>query len=100
MAHAAVKIGFRQEVLEIPIEQLVALKETNAAVTGCRKYSQIKASLAHIGLIEPLAVYPQAKGIYLVINGNLRLHLLKEMGSPLFAASSRLTTRAIRITSG
>ena len=37
MARAAVKIGFRQEVLEIPIEQLVALKETNAAVTGCRK---------------------------------------------------------------
>ena len=80
MARAAVKIGFRQEVLEIPIEQLVALKETNAAVTGCRKYSQIKASLTHVGLIEPLAVYPQAKGIYLVINGNLRLHLLKEMG--------------------
>lgn len=80
MTHAAVKIAFRKQVLEIPIECLVPLKEINAAVTGCRKFSQIKASLIHVGLIEPLAVFPQNAGLYLVLNGNLRLHLLKELG--------------------
>ena len=80
MTHSAVKIGFRKQVLEIPIECLVPLKEINSAVTGCRKFSQIKASLTHVGLIEPLAVFPQNAGLYLVLNGNLRLHLLKELG--------------------
>jgi len=80
MTHSAVKIGFRKQVLEIPIERLVPLKEVNAAVTGCRKFSQIKASLIHVGLIEPLAVFPQNGGLYLVLNGNLRLQLLKELG--------------------
>jgi len=80
MTHPAVKIGFRKQVLEIPIECLVPLKEINAAVTGCRKFSQIKASLTHVGLIEPLAVFPQNAGFYLVLNGNLRLHLLKQLG--------------------
>lgn len=74
-----VKIGFRQEVLEIPLAQLIALKETTSSVLGCRKYKQIKASLEHIGLIEPLAVFPQGDGKYLVVNGNLRLHILREL---------------------
>ena len=74
-----IKIGFRQEVLEIPIEQLTALKDTTASVLACRKYKQIRASLEHIGLIEPLAVFPQGEGRYLVVNGNLRLHILKEL---------------------
>lgn len=74
-----VKIGFHQEVLEIPIEQLTALKEITSSVLGCRKYKQIKASLEHIGLIEPLAVFPQGETGYLVVNGNLRLHILKEL---------------------
>lgn len=74
-----VKIGFRQEVLELPVEQLMALKETTSVMLGCRKYKQIKASLEHIGLIEPLAVFPQGEGRYMVVNGNLRLHILKEL---------------------
>ena len=44
------------------------------------KYKQIRASLEHIGLIEPLAVFPQGEERYLVVNGNLRLHILRELG--------------------
>jgi RepB plasmid partitioning protein/ParB-like nuclease domain len=79
MMQPTVKISFRQEVLEIPLEQLVALKETEPRVVGTRKYKHIRASLEHIGLIEPLAVFPQAEGRFLVTNGNLRLHILKEL---------------------
>ena len=39
----AVKIGFEQEVLEIPIGQLTALKEITPSVLTCRKYKQIKS---------------------------------------------------------
>jgi RepB plasmid partitioning protein/ParB-like nuclease domain len=80
--HPSVKIGFRQEVLEIPLEQLVALKETESRDSKARKYKQLEASLQHVGLIEPLAVFPQAEDRFLVINGNLRLHILKKLNIP------------------
>ncbi len=74
-----VKIGFQQKVIELPIEQLTTLKEITPSLLSCRKYKQIRASLEHIGLIEPLAVFPQGEERYLVVNGNLRLHILREL---------------------
>ena len=58
----SVKIGFRQELLELPLKYLVALKETEPNAFKGRKYKQLEASLQHVGLIEPLAVFPQAEG--------------------------------------
>src|SRR5271154_3554809 len=75
----SIKISFRQELLEVPLGQLVALKETEPQASKGRKYKQLEASLQHVGLIEPLAVFPQAKDRFLVINGNLRLHILKKL---------------------
>jgi hypothetical protein len=76
----SVKIGFRQELLNLPLEYLVALKETELNAFKGRKYKQLEASLRHVGLIEPLAVFPQATDRFLVINGNLRLDILKKLG--------------------
>ena len=45
-----------------------------------RACKHLRASLEHIGLIEPLAVFPQGKDRFLVVNGNLRLHILRELG--------------------
>ena len=77
-----VRISFRQELLEVPLAHLVALKETERGALKGRKYMQLEASLQHVGLIEPLAVFPQAEDRFLVINGNLRLHILKELEVP------------------
>ncbi len=87
MSQPSVKIGFRQEVLELPLEQLKALKEAESCDLATRKCKQLRASLEHIGLIEPLAVFQQEKDRFLVVNGNLRLHLLRELG----AMSARCT---------
>jgi RepB plasmid partitioning protein/ParB-like nuclease domain len=76
---SSVVIGFRQEVLEVPLEYLVALKELEPRSHETRKYKQLRASLEHIGLIEPLAVFPQSEQRFLVTNGNLRLHILREL---------------------
>jgi hypothetical protein len=35
------------------------------------------ASLKHIGLIEPLVVYPRGPGDYLLLEGHMRLERLK-----------------------
>jgi hypothetical protein len=77
-----VKISFRQELLEVPLAHLVALKDTEPSTIKGRKYMQLEASLQHVGLIEPLAVFPQAEDRFLVINGNLRLHILKKLEIP------------------
>jgi hypothetical protein len=74
-----ISIAFRQEVLELPLDHLVALKEIDRRLPETRKYKQLQASLEHVGLIEPLAVFPKASGTFLVTNGNLRLHILREM---------------------
>ena len=75
-----VKIAFQRQVLEIPLSDLIALKEESDPNAIGRKHKQVRASLEHVGLIEPLSVYPRAEGKFLVLNGNLRLHLMRDIG--------------------
>ena len=47
------------------------------------RYPSIVSSIREIGVIEPLMVYPQQKGtegFYLLMDGHLRLHALRELG--------------------
>ena len=80
MPQPPVTISFQQQVLELPLDQLTALKEAEPRAFSTRKCKQLRASLEHIGLIEPLAIFPQDKDRFLVVNGNLRLHILRELG--------------------
>jgi nucleoside diphosphate kinase len=94
MPRQSVKIGFEEKVLVLPIDQLVALKEISTGTTKCRKYKQIEASLIHVGLIEPLAVFPHGQDRYLVLNGNLRLGILKILGAKEVACTIALDDEA------
>jgi hypothetical protein len=80
MPKRTIQISFRQEVLELPLERLTALKEPERSELRSRACRHLRASLEHVGLIEPLAVFPQDKDRFLVVNGNLRLHILRELG--------------------
>lgn len=80
MFQPTIQISFRQELLDLPLERLTALKEPDRRDLGSRACRQLRASLEHVGLIEPLAVFPQDKDRFLVVNGNLRLHILRELG--------------------
>jgi hypothetical protein len=81
MLQPPVTISFQQQLLELPLEQLIALKEIEPGMLNTRKCKQLRASLEHIGLIEPLAVFPQDKDRFLVVNGSFRLHLLRGLGA-------------------
>jgi RepB plasmid partitioning protein len=80
MLQSSIKISFRQELVELPLERLTALKEPKSQELGSRTCKQLRASLKHVGLVEPLAVFPQGAERFLVVNGNLRLYLLRELG--------------------
>ncbi len=71
--------GFERELLELKIEQLLPTKQLKDAVRQSAKYKSIVASLEEVGLIEPLVVYPQPNGQYLLLDGNVRFYALKQL---------------------
>ena len=80
MPQPTIRISFRQELLELPLDRLTPLKEFVTRELRSRTYNRLRASLEQVGLIEPLAVFPQTEDRFLVVNGNLRLHILRDLG--------------------
>jgi ParB-like chromosome segregation protein Spo0J len=75
-------MGFEEARLQIAIDQIVPLKIVSAAVKKTPKYAQIAASIREVGLVEPPVVTRDRgePGKYLLLDGHLRIDVLKEMG--------------------
>ena len=71
---------YQLDVLLLDIGKLTFLKEVTPAMRTEIKFKQIAASLEHIGLIEPIVVFPESKDKYLVLDGHKRLDILKSRG--------------------
>ena len=80
MAGSAVKAAFEKQIVLLPIDIIVPQKEITKNHRNGEFYRQLTASLKHIGLIEPLVVYPRGPGDYLLLEGHMRLEILKSMG--------------------
>ena len=80
MANSKVKPAFNQQVVVLPIETIVPQKELSLEFRKSTTYKRISASLEHIGLIEPLVVYPRGPRDYLLLDGHARLDILKQQG--------------------
>ena len=77
-----VKTGFSDSTARVALADLNLLRPVTDAVRRTRKYSQIIASIREIGMVEPLMITPDqnAPGQYLVLDGHLRVEVLKELG--------------------
>jgi ParB-like chromosome segregation protein Spo0J len=77
-----VTFGFEEARLRIAIDQIVPLKIVSAAVKKTPKYAQIAASIREVDLVEPPVVARDRgePGKYLLLDGHLRIDVLKEMG--------------------
>jgi ParB-like chromosome segregation protein Spo0J len=71
-----VKQAFQQEVIPIPITKITPLKVITAAYRKTATYRRIAASMASVGLIEPLVVFPSTGENYLLLEGHTRLDIL------------------------
>jgi hypothetical protein len=80
VSHSAVKAAFEKQIVVLPIGIIVPQKEITTSHRNGEFYKQLTASLKHIGLIEPLVVYPRGPGDYLLLEGHLRLEILKSIG--------------------
>jgi RepB plasmid partitioning protein/ParB-like nuclease domain len=80
MARLKVKAAFNQQVVVLPIDVIVPQKELSPEFRKSTTYKRISSSLEHIGLIEPLVVYPRGPRDYLLLDGHTRLDILKQQG--------------------
>ena len=80
MPKSSVQAAFEKQIVVLPLNIIVPQRTITNAQRECDFYRQITASLRHIGLIEPLVVYPRAPGEYLLLDGHVRLEILKSLG--------------------
>jgi RepB plasmid partitioning protein/ParB-like nuclease domain len=72
--------AFAGYIITIPMSCIVTQREPTPAMRTKGRYKQIAASLEHIGLIEPLVVFEQPHGTFLLVDGNTRFAILKSRG--------------------
>jgi hypothetical protein len=56
------------------------LRKVSLETRTTSKYRRIAASIREVGIIEPLVVHPQKDGQFTLLDGHLRLDVLKESG--------------------
>ena len=81
-ALSTVKQAFEETQLRIPIAQIQPLKLVTPAIKKTPKYLQIVASVREVGIVEPPVVARDRSdpGKYLLLDGHLRIDVLKDMG--------------------
>ena len=77
------KLGFEKRRLTLPLAAILPLRQVKDPVQNIRRYRTILSSIREVGLVEPLMVHPQAgaNDTYLLLDGHLRFHALKELGA-------------------
>ena len=81
---ASIRLGFEPTTVTVPLDRILPTRPVPADTLKTPKYRAILASVRKVGLIEPLAVHPEKKGDasspYILLDGHLRLHALREIG--------------------
>lgn len=96
---ASKEVAFELKTILIPIVAISLKADFMPEVRKSRKYRQIAASIEHVGLIEPLIVSPVGDGTFLLLDGALRLDILKSARMRPSGASFRPMMRDIPTTS-
>lgn len=77
MAESKVKPAFDRQVVILPVDAIVPQRELVPEFRKTTSFKRISASIEHVGLIEPLVVYPRGPRDYLLLDGHARLDVLK-----------------------
>jgi ParB-like chromosome segregation protein Spo0J len=80
MTDRTMRVGFGRYVVALPMSSITAQRRPTASTQKRDYYRKIAASLEHIGLIEPLVVFKQPDGTFLLLDGNVRFEVLRDRG--------------------
>jgi len=80
---APVKVGFESQTRRISISDIQPIRSASVDISKSMKYKQIRSSLRELGSIEPPVVAQdrQCKGKYLLLDGHMRVHAMRELGA-------------------
>ena len=76
-----VKQAFGKVVVSLPIETITPQRELSTQCRALPTYKRIACSIGQIGLVEPVAVYSRGPNNYLLLDGHVRLDILKQNGA-------------------
>lgn len=79
---SSVTQAFQGECARIPLSNILPVHAIRKNIKSSHKYKQISASIREVGLVEAPVVVEDGKraGFYLLLDGHLRLEVLKDMG--------------------
>ena len=76
--------GFLDDAIRVPLDRIAPTRPLSQGIHQTRKYRMILASVKDVGIIEPLAVFPDSgsgkQKNYILLDGHLRLEALKQLG--------------------
>ncbi|MFC5861768.1 plasmid partitioning protein RepB C-terminal domain-containing protein [Acidicapsa dinghuensis] len=75
-----IKASFERSVVQLSIASIIPQRQIPYDQRRVLFYKQIEASIREVGMIEPLVVYPQNANQFLLLDGHLRLDVLKRKG--------------------
>lgn len=76
-----VRCAFENETRVLPLALILPTRQVTPELRNSRRYQTIRTSVREVGIVEPLVVHPQAGGTYALLDGHLRLEVLKELGA-------------------
>ena len=81
-ASLEVKMAFEEAKVRVAIANILPLKITPDDIKKASKYAQIAASIREVGLVEPpvIARDQSDPAKYLLLDGHLRIEVLKDLG--------------------
>jgi RepB plasmid partitioning protein/ParB-like nuclease domain len=75
-----VPLAFDPQGIILPITSILPLKQVKSSIKSSQKFLQVLASVREVGIIEPLIVFPQKDDSYVLLDGHIRLEVLKQTG--------------------
>lgn len=77
---------FEQHTITVPVSDILPTRTLSPSLRYSSKFKTILASIQEVGIIEPLAVFPEKGGKdggrkYILLDGHVRLECLKELGA-------------------
>jgi len=73
--------GFEMESIVLPLTDILPIRLIQDPENKVTRYKAIRSSIQEVGLVEPLIV-SRKKETFILVDGHLRLHALKELGIP------------------
>src|SRR5271167_3363016 len=78
-----IKMAFERLVIILPLANILPMKRVPDTIKQAMRYKRIVASIAEVGIVEPLVVARRQEdpGPYMLVDGHLRHAALSDLGN-------------------